>query len=86
MGDEEKRGEGDVAFVSHLPVLVRQTDVSMGVLFFFFILLFLPYFSHPVSLDPTFHSPSLYILSCHIFPVSDRISLFKTNRIKRGRL
>lgn len=46
MGDEEKGREGDVA--SHLPVLVRQSDVSVGVLFFL-ILLFLPHF-HILSL------------------------------------
>lgn len=40
--------EGDVAFVSHLPALVRQSDASVGVLFFL-ILLFLLHFTSCLS-------------------------------------
>lgn len=64
-----------MAFVSHLPELVRQSDVSVGVLFFLIYFFFIintsipSTVSHPVSLDPSFHSTmsrSCHRIFCHV--------------------
>lgn len=67
MGDG-KRGGGDVAFVSHLRVLVRQSDVSVGVFFFFFYTSIPFTFLHPLSPDLAFHSTSSCSFFCRLCP------------------